>query len=185
MYTTLQRVSVPEDIDLPPLQHMLRLDDDTLKTLKLLDKKVGVTFGAFDLLHAGHMAMFREAKRRRICDFLFVGIQSNPQLDRKEKDEPSETLQERHWRIDSNKYVDAYAMYDTEAELLEFLQKFDRKRGGFIDVRILDKEYETKDYTGKGIIEPYYNWRDHPWSSSTLKKRVYKDQKRKLELVAA
>lgn len=181
---TLDRVAVPEYLDLPPLQHMLQLDDATLKGLKMLDKKVGVTFGAFDLLHAGHMAMFREVKARRVCDFLFVGIQSDPTIDRPEKNPPSETLQERHWRVDTNKYVDGYAMYHTEAELEEFLRRYSRKNGGFIDVRILDEEYRHKQYTGKGLIEPYYNWRDHPWSTSTLKKRVHADEERKLQLVA-
>lgn len=185
MRNTLARIAVPEDIDLPPLQHMLRMDATTLKNLKLLDKKVGVTFGAFDLLHAGHMAMFREVKRRRICDFLFVGIQSDPTLDRPSKNPPSETLQERHWRVESNKYVDAYATYDYEAELEEFLRRYNRKNGGFIDVRILDMEYRDKEYTGKGIIPAYYNWRDHPWSTSTLKRRVFKDEQRKLSLIAA
>lgn len=181
---TLQTVPVPELIDVPPLQHMLHMDHATIKELKLLNGKVGVTFGAFDLLHAGHMAMFREAKRKRVCDFLFVGIQSDPRLDRPQKNAPSETLQERHWRVDSNKYVDFYASYDREAELEEFLRRFSRLNGGFIDVRILDEEYRDKDYTGKGIIEPYYNWRDHPWSTSTLKKRVFNDEQAKLSLVA-
>jgi hypothetical protein len=57
--------------------------------------------------------------------------------------------------------------------------RYARQNGGFIDVRILDEEYKDKPYTGKGIIEPYYNWRDHPWSTSTLKKRVFMDERKK------
>ena len=44
--------------------------------------KVGITFSAFDLFHAGHIKMLEEAKS--ICDFLIVGLQLDPSLDRPE-----------------------------------------------------------------------------------------------------
>ena len=178
-----RNVTVPEDLELPPLLHMLELPHRTIDELRNSGKRVGVTFGAFDLLHAGHMTMFKEAKQNA-CDFLFVGLQSNPRHDRPTKNAPSETLQERHWRVDSCKYIDAYAMYHDEADLLSFLTRHARQKGGFIDVRILDEAYKDKPYTGKGIIEPYYNWRDHPWSTSTLKKRVFNDERKKYTFAA-
>ena len=33
----------------------------------------GITFSTFDLLHAGHIAMLREAKNH--CDYLICGLQ--------------------------------------------------------------------------------------------------------------
>lgn len=45
--------------------------------------KVGITFSAFDLLHAGHIKMLEEAKQK--CDYLIVGLQTDPTLDRPEK----------------------------------------------------------------------------------------------------
>ena len=38
--------------------------------------KVGITFSAFDLFHAGHVKMLEEAKTK--CDYLIVGIQLDP-----------------------------------------------------------------------------------------------------------
>ena len=52
--------------------------------------KVGITFSTFDLLHAGHIAMLREAKSK--CDYLIVGLQSDPTIDRPDtKNKPIQT----------------------------------------------------------------------------------------------
>lgn len=45
--------------------------------------RVGITFSAFDLLHAGHIKMLEEAKRN--CDYLICGLQTDPTIDRPEK----------------------------------------------------------------------------------------------------
>ena len=45
--------------------------------------KVGFTCSTFDLLHAGHVMMLREAKAQ--CDYLICGLQVDPTFDRKEK----------------------------------------------------------------------------------------------------
>ena len=54
---------------------------------KIIDKnentKIGITFSAFDLLHAGHIKMLEEAKT--VCDYLIVGLQLDPTLDRPNK----------------------------------------------------------------------------------------------------
>lgn len=171
MVTQFNESDVPAHLQLPPLRHMLELPVEQTDAWRQHNKRVGVTFGAFDLLHAGHMIMLREAKQN--CDFLFVGLQVNPATGRPSKNEPSESLLERQWRLDSNKYVDAYAMYRTEAELELFLSRYARHRGGFIDVRFLDEEYQGKPYTGKGLpIDVYFNWRGHPFSTTNLRKRV-------------
>jgi cytidyltransferase-like protein len=39
-----------------------------------------MTFGAFDLFHAGHVLMMQEAKT--VCDHLIAWIQSDPTIDR-------------------------------------------------------------------------------------------------------
>ena len=40
--------------------------------------KVGFTCSTFDLLHAGHVIMLREAKEQ--CDYLICGLQVDPAL---------------------------------------------------------------------------------------------------------
>jgi glycerol-3-phosphate cytidylyltransferase len=169
-------VDLPDFLPLPALYHMHEIPAVMLKELRMLDKRVGFTCGAFDLGHAGHVAMFWEAKVRKVCDYLVVAIQSNPRFDRPNKNPPSETLQERYIRLYRNRDIDALVTYDTEAELEQFLRTYARKSGGFIDVRILDEEYKRKPFTGDQLpIDVHFNWRKHPWSTSQLKLRVHED----------
>lgn len=131
--------------------------------------KVGVTFSTFDLLHAGHVKMLEEAKR--VCDYLIVGLQLDPSIDRAEKNAPTQTIIERYIQLKGCIHVDEIVPYVTENDLLDILQSFK------IDVRIVGDEYLEKQYTGRSYceekgIEVYYNSRDHRFSSSGLRKQV-------------
>ena len=131
---------------------------------------IGFTCGAFDLLHAGHIQMLREAKEQ--CDYLIVGIQTDPTIDRpKLKNSPVQTLVERYAQIKAVSYVDEIIPYQTEQDLEDILSMY------HIDIRVLGVEYKDKDFTGKSIcqkrgIDLYFNKRDHRFSSSDLRKRV-------------
>ena len=130
---------------------------------------VGFTCSAFDLLHAGHIQMLRDAKEQ--CDYLICGLQINPALDRKEKNAPIQTVVERYTQLKAVSYVDEIIPYLTESDLCDILSMY------HIDVRILGEEYREKDFTGKDIckkrgIQLYFNKRDHRFSSSDLRKRV-------------
>ena len=126
--------------------------------------KVGFTCSTFDLFHAGHVAMLEEAKKQ--CDHLIVGIQTDPTIDRPEKNKPIQSLIERQLQVRACKFVDETIVYETEADLIILLQTLP------IDVRILGVEYKNKDYTGKGIVNAYYNKRSHSFSSSELRQRM-------------
>ena len=131
--------------------------------------KVGITFSTFDLLHAGHIKMLEEAKR--VCDYLIVGLQLDPSIDRAEKNAPTQTIIERYIQLKGCIHVDEIIPYVTENDLLDILQSFK------IDVRIVGDEYIEKQYTGRKYceekgIEVYYNSRDHRFSSSGLRKQV-------------
>ena len=131
--------------------------------------RVGITFSAFDLLHAGHIKMLEEAKRQ--CDYLIVGLQTDPTLDRPEKNRPTQTVVERYIQLKGCKFVDEIIPYATEEDLEDILRSFK------IDVRILGIEYQDKNFTGRKYceekgIEFYYNSRDHRFSSSGLRKVV-------------
>ena len=95
------------------------------------DKKVGVTVGAFDLCHAGHILMFKEA--REVCEYFIVGLQSDPTIDRPEKNKPIMSLKERRIILEAVKYIDEIFEYDTEAQLYDILKK--NELG--IDIRII------------------------------------------------
>ena len=135
--------------------------------------KVGFTCSTFDLLHAGHVMMLREAKS--VCDYLIVGLQTDPTIDRPEKNAPVQTLVERYIQLSGIEYVDEIIPYQTEQDLEDILNMF------AIDVRVLGEEYKDGKFTGRAIcakrgIELYYNKRDHRFSSSDLRKRVAHEQ---------
>jgi len=135
--------------------------------------KKGITFGAFDLFHAGHVMMLEEAKT--VCDHLIVCIQSDPSLDRKEKNKPVQSIVEREIQVYGCRYTDEVIIYDTEAEVLEILDTVDW------DVRILGEEYKNKDFTGREqtLNKCHFNKRPHNFSSSELRKRVAKEHFKK------
>ena len=135
--------------------------------------KKGITFGAFDLFHAGHVMMLEEAKT--VCDHLIVCIQSDPSLDRKEKNKPVQSIVEREIQVYGCRYTDEVIIYDTEVELLEILDTVDW------DVRILGEEYKNKDFTGREqtLNKCHFNKRPHNFSSSELRERVAKEQFKK------
>ena len=128
--------------------------------------KKGITFGAFDLFHAGHILMLEEAKT--VCDYLIVAIQSDPSLDRETKNSPVQSVEEREIQVSACRYVDEVIIYDREADLLEILDTFRW------DVRILGDEYQDKDFTGreKYLDKCYFNKRPHSFSTSELRNRV-------------
>lgn len=132
--------------------------------------KIGFTCSTFDLLHAGHITMLEEAKHH--CDFLIVGLQTDPTIDRPDtKNPPVQSLVERQIQLAAVKYVDEIVCYQTEQDLIDLLLTLP------IDVRILGDEYKNKDFTGKEIAKQrgckiVYNGRDHSFSSTSLRKRV-------------
>ena len=139
-------------------------------------RKTGFTCSCFDLFHAGHIMMLKEAKS--VCDHLIVGLQTDPTIDRPEKNKPIQSVFERYVQLEACKYVDEIVVYATEKDLLDILHSYP------IDVRIVGDEYKDKDFTGKdlGHIEMYYNARKHSFSTTELRKRVidrYEKEKKK------
>jgi glycerol-3-phosphate cytidylyltransferase len=131
--------------------------------------KYGITFSTFDLLHAGHVQMLREAKEQ--CDYLICGLQMDPSLDRSDKNSPVQTVVERYTQLNAIQYVDEIIPYNNEKDVEDILTMY------HIDVRILGEEYKELDFTGKDIckkrgISLYFNKREHRFSTSDLRKRV-------------
>ena len=130
---------------------------------------IGFTCSTFDLLHAGHITMLEEAKHH--CDYLIVGLQNDPTIDRPEKNAPIQSIVERQIQLAAVKFIDEIIVYNTEQDLMDLLLTLP------IKVRVLGDEYKAKDFTGKDIakqrgIKIIYNGRDHSFSSSSLRKRV-------------
>jgi glycerol-3-phosphate cytidylyltransferase len=131
--------------------------------------KIGITFSAFDLLHAGHIKMLEEAKRQ--CDYLICGIQIDPTIDRPDKNKPVQSIVERYIQLKGCKYVDEIIPYTSEQDLEDILRSFK------IDIRIIGDEYADKKFTGRDYcertgIELYFNKREHRFSSTSLRQEV-------------
>ena len=141
-----------------------------IKGLKKEGKKIGIVFSAFDLFHAGHIAMLSEAKNH--CDYLIAGLQTDPTIDRPEtKNRPVQSIVERQIQLAACRYVDEVVVYQTEEDLCDLLLILP------VDVRVLGVEYEGKHFSGRDEccrrdIEIVFNRRDHSFSSSSLRKRV-------------
>lgn len=141
-----------------------------IKELKSKGLKIGIVFSAFDLLHAGHIAMLAEAKNH--CDYLIAALQTDPTLDRPEtKNKPVQTIVERQIQLSACRYVDEVVVYSTEQDLVDLLLILP------VDVRILGVEYQNQEFTGKKEcllrgIELVFNSRDHSFSSSNLRRRI-------------
>ena len=133
------------------------------------NKRIGFTCSTFDLLHAGHIAMLREAREH--CDYLICGLQTDPSVDRPQKNSPVQTLVERYAQLNAVEYVDEIIPYQTEQDLQDILSMY------HITVRVLGEEYREKDFTGKDIcrkrgIDLYFNKREHRFSTTDLRERV-------------
>ena len=137
------------------------------------NKIVGITFGSFDLCHYGHVLMFEECKQ--YCDYLIVGVQSDPSIDRPEKNSPIQSHEERLGLVNSIKFVDEVKSYNTESDLVDMLKEVNP------DIRILGADHEGTKFTGYELssIKTVFNSRDHGYSTSELRRRVYEAEKKK------
>ena len=140
------------------------------KELRNEGKRIGIVFSAFDMFHAGHVAMLSEAKNH--CDYLICGLQTDPTIDRPDtKNKPIQSIVERQIQLAACRYVGEVVVYQTEQDLVDLLLILP------LDVRILGVEYQDKDFSGRKEcidrnISLVFNRRDHSFSSSNLRKRV-------------
>ena len=127
--------------------------------------KVGFTCSTFDLFHAGHLMMLKEAKT--VCDHLIVGLQTDPSIDRPEKNKPVQSVFERYEQLKACRYIDEILVYATEEDLLNILLSYP------IDVRVLGQEYMEKEFTGSNLgMQLHFNKREHNFSTTELRQRV-------------
>ena len=134
---------------------------------------IGITFSTFDLLHAGHIRMLADAKTQ--CDYLIVGLQTDPTIDRPEKNRPTQTLVERYTQLKGCRFVDEIIPYTTEQDLDDILRLY------AVNVRIIGEEYREKEFTGRKYCEEnkislVYNSRSHRFSSTGLRREVYESE---------
>ena len=153
----------------------IKLNQIELQDLKKQypDKKIGFTCSCWDLLHAGHNLFLRDAYNN--CDILIVGLQTDPTIDRPEKNKPIQSFEERSIQIESCRWIEYYFIYDTEKNLYESIKMLNP------DIRFLGDDYVGKKFTGDDLrIEIYYHKRsDHTFSTTNLRRIVYEREREK------
>ena len=129
-------------------------------------KKIGFTCSSFDLLHAGHILLLKDAKKQ--CDYLIVGLQTDPTIDRPQtKNKPIQSIEERTIQLKAVKYIDKIITYSTEEELYHLLKEINP------DIRILGSDYKNKSFTGNDLnIKIYYHDRDHNFSTTSIREKI-------------
>ena len=137
---------------------------------------IGITCSTFDLLHSGHIIMLEECKK--YCDYLICALQVDPTIDRPIKNKPIQSIVERYIQLDAVQHVNKIIPYSTEEELITILSSLD------LDVRIIGEEYKDTDFTGKDVcikrgIKIVYNKRDHDFSTTSLRQRIYEQESTK------
>lgn len=130
----------------------------------------GFTSVVGDFMHAGHALMLDECKRH--CDYLYVGLITDPTKDRPEKNKPIQTLFERYAQLVAHRAVDEVVPLESEADLDLALRSLP------IDIRFVGEDYRGRDFTGKATcaelgIRIFYNRRAHGLSSTELRRRVH------------
>ena len=125
----------------------------------------GFVASCFDLLHAGHCLMLKDAREQ--CDYLIAALQVDPSVDRLEKNSPVQSLDERRIQLESIKYIDEIHLYETEEDLKQLLHEIRP------NIRILGSDYRGKVATGQEFSDKvYYHNRNHNWSTSELRLRI-------------
>lgn len=128
---------------------------------------IGFTASSFDLLHSGHVAMLEEARKQ--CDYLIVGLHTDPTIDRPHKNKPVQSTFERFMQLKGCRFVEEIIPYDTEEDLVNLLQVVKP------DVRFIGEDYIGKPFTGSDLpIKLIYTSRRHNFSTSALRARVTK-----------
>ena len=109
-------------------------------------------------------------------------IRDSPTIDRPGiKNKPTQSVYERYVQVQGCKYVDEILVYETEEDLLNMIKT--QK----IDIRFLSEEYKDRDFTGRQYcidndIEIHYHKRQHKYSSTELRNRVFElETKKRIE----
>ena len=103
--------------------------------------------------------------KSQVCGAVKINI--DDYIDRKDKNKPVQTLEERRIQLEAVKYIDEIIEYETENDLHKLLFELDPH------VRILGSDWKGKPFTGYSLHIPiYFHERDHDYSTSDLRKRI-------------
>lgn len=110
-------------------------------------RKIGFTSGAFDILHASHVNLFKNAKE--VCDILVVGVNSDSSIKRyKSVNRPIISEDDRVALVAAIEYVDFVFVFDEESNTnnINILKP---------DFYIKGYDYKNKSLKSRELVESY------------------------------
>lgn len=119
-------------------------------------KKVVFTNGCFDLLHAGHVWLFKEA--RKLGDILIVAVNSDASLRRlKGPKRPVFPLKERLEVLAAIEFIDVLTVFpqDTPQKILSLLRPDVLVKGGDWPLDQVVGRKEVEESGGRVVLIPY------------------------------
>ena len=100
------------------------------------------TNGCFDILHRGHIELFKYAKS--LGDELCVGIDTDEKVKKdKSKDRPINNLQDRIFMLQSIKYIDKVIPFDSTEDLNDTIKWYKP------DIMVIGSDWKGKEVIGE------------------------------------
>tara|TARA_R110002050_G_C8962233_1_gene514558 strand:+ start:5551 stop:6006 length:456 start_codon:yes stop_codon:yes gene_type:complete len=106
------------------------------------DKKIVWTNGCFDVLHRGHIELFKYAKS--LGDKLYVGINEDDMVTKdKGKGRPINKLDDRKFMLESIKYIDEVFIFDSSTTLERHIRNISP------DIMVIGSDWKDKAVVGQ------------------------------------
>ena len=100
------------------------------------------TNGCFDILHRGHIELFKYAKS--LGDELVVGVDTDEKVKKdKSEDRPINNLQDRIYMLQSIKYIDKVISFDSTEDLRKTIRWYKP------DIMVIGSDWKGKDVIGQ------------------------------------
>jgi rfaE bifunctional protein nucleotidyltransferase chain/domain len=107
-----------------------------------MEEKIIWTNGCFDVLHRGHIELFKYAKS--LGNKLIVGIDSDEKVRReKGKDRPINNVYDRKFMLKSIKYIDKVYIFDNKEGLEDKIEQI------LPDIMVIGSDWKGKNVVGE------------------------------------
>tara|TARA_R110002110_G_scaffold311409_1_gene524952 strand:- start:485 stop:880 length:396 start_codon:yes stop_codon:yes gene_type:complete len=104
------------------------------------------TNGCYDVLHRGHVELFKYAAS--LGDKLVVGLDTDARVRKaKGSTRPFNTLEDRKYLLNSISFIDEVVSYETNEELENLLIK------NKIDIMVIGSDWEGKSIVGEKVVK--------------------------------
>ena len=129
--------------------------------------KIGITFGAYEIWHIGHLNLIKQAKAR--CKKLIVCVSNDEYIKVKKNHISVIPLKYRKELIEALKYVDAVDVQSLSCGKRELVEKYQP------DVIFVGNDWTPDTFTGEGLGVPVvYLERTKGISSTLLRNKYFK-----------